>query len=231
MASQLVTDCPRCRAQKITFDLTQANYIEERYEWQRWYEAFCTCRHCGQSTIFVLSQKVDSDIKYIHNNGLLKLNFAINKYMDIERFVNISDLGTIDPPKHLPTDIESAFIEGTKSLSIGCNNAAGTMFRLCIDIATRSLLPDEDENGLDVNTRRFLGRRLPWLLANGYLSKDLEELLACIKEDGNDGAHVGNLQKTDAEDLLDFTVELLERIYTRPQRIKLAKERRDSRRN
>jgi len=37
-------------------------------------------------------------------------------------------------------------------------------------------------------------------------------------------------QKADAEDLLDFTVELLERIYTEPARLKLAQERRAKRR-
>jgi hypothetical protein len=49
--------------------------------------------------------------------------------------------------------------------------------------------------------------------------------------DGNDGAHVGSLKKTDAEELLDFTVALLERMYTEPEKLRLAKDRRDSRRS
>ncbi len=39
------------------------------------------------------------------------------------------------------------------------------------------------------------------------------------------------ISKEDAEDLLDFTQMLLERIYTEPERIRLAAERRRQRRN
>lgn len=59
----------------------------------------------------------------------------------------------------------------------------------------------------------------------------LRELSLCIKEDGNDGAHAGSLTKDDAEDLLDFTFALLERIYTEPERLRLAQERRNARRS
>ena len=51
-----------------------------------------------------------------------------------------------------------------------------------------------------------------------------------MREDGNDGAHQGTLTKEDAEDLLDFTFLLLERIYTELQRLKEAKTRREKRR-
>ena len=78
--------------------------------------------------------------------------------------------------------------------------------------------------------RATLELRLPWLFANGLLPQALKELSSCIKEDGNDGAHAGTLKQPDAVDLLDFTLELLERIYTEPERLRLAQERRDSRR-
>jgi hypothetical protein len=58
----------------------------------------------------------------------------------------------------------------------------------------------------------------------------LRELAKCIREDANDGAHVGNLSKEDAEDLLDFTTTLLERLFTEPRRLELANERRQQRR-
>jgi hypothetical protein len=43
-------------------------------------------------------------------------------------------------------------------------------------------------------------------------------------------AHGGTLKNEDADDLLDFTVELLERLYTEPAKLKLAEERRKARR-
>ena len=104
------------------------------------------------------------------------------------------------------------------------------MFRLSLDITTRSLLPQEETEGLNAKTRRDLGLRLPWLFDNGRLPESLRDLSTCVKEDGNDGAHAGNLSEEDAEDLLDFSYALLERLYTEPARIRDATERRKVRR-
>ena len=105
------------------------------------------------------------------------------------------------------------------------------MFRLCVDHATVALLPEANENGLNSAVRRSLGLRLEWLFANGRLPEALRDLSHAVKEDGNDGAHAGILQEQDAEDLLDFTVALLERLYTEPKRIELAIARRAARRD
>ena len=72
--------------------------------------------------------------------------------------------------------------------------------------------------------------RLPWLFANGKLPADLHDLSTAIKDDGNDGAHQGTLTKVEAEDLLDFTKALLERVYIEPKKLQLAKERQQQRR-
>ena len=115
-------------------------------------------------------------------------------------------------------------------MAIGCINAAGSMFRLCLDLATKTMLPEEEVDGLNARTRRSLGLRLSWLFDNGILPEPLRELSVCIKDDGNDGAHEGTLSEEDAGNILDFTRVMLERIYTEPKRIELAKERRASRR-
>lgn len=154
----------------------------------------------------------------------------MNKYVDIEGHVSIKDQATVAPPEYIPGNIEAVFKEGATCLAVGCYNAAGTMFRLCVDLATRLMLPEEEVEGLNAKVRRDLGLRLPWLFAKGLLPEALKELSSCIKEDGNDAAHTGTLTKTDAEDLLDFTTALLERMYTEPERLRLAQERRDSRR-
>ncbi len=114
-------------------------------------------------------------------------------------------------------------------MAIGCNNAAATMFRLCLDLATKALLPAQAE-GLNGNIKRNLGFRLPWLFDNKLLPEALRELSTCIKDDGNDGAHEGILTKEDTADILDFTFILLERLYTEPKRVELAGQRRLARR-
>jgi hypothetical protein len=227
---ELVADCPRCGARRITFDLTQDLLFDRRYRWQEWYEAFCVCRHCHRSTVFVLSQSVDSDKEVVHQAGLTRLQGSVNDYMNVERYISLKDVASTPPPEHLPAPIESAFMEGAICLAVSCYNAAATMFRLCLDIATRSLLPEGEAPGLNPKTRRDLGLRLPWLFDNGLLPLDLRDLSTSVKEEGNEGAHIGSLTDADAEDILDFTVALLERMYTEPERIRLAADRRAQRR-
>ena len=228
--SDLIANCPRCGAQHVTFDLKSSTPTRYQYDWQTWYEAFAVCRHCRRSTVFVVSELGINEAKHIKQEGLAKTTLAANSLVKVEDYISQKNADARPAPEHLPKEIKSAFDEGAICLAVGCVNAAATMFRLCVDIATRSLLPKEDEKGLSAKIRRNLGLRLPWLLDNGVLPEALRELSTCIKDDGNDGAHVGTLGAEDAEDLIDFTIALLERLYTEPERLRIAKERRDSRR-
>jgi hypothetical protein len=228
--AELVANCPRCGSRRITFDVTAAKVIRVEYGWQNWYESFSICRHCGRSTVFLLKESVNGDYNYVHKVGLLGIDGALNQYVEIEGHVSLKDSAAATPPEFLPKEIESAFREGATCYAVGCYNAAGTMFRLCVDLATRSLLPKEDTTGLNAKTRRDLGLRLPWLFQSGLLPEAMRELSTCIKEDGNDGAHAGTLSEADAADLLDFSGALLERIYTEPERLRQAKLRREARR-
>jgi len=228
--SELVADCPRCAATKITFDLTASTRVGQQHGWQNWHEAFCVCRHCHRATIFVLSENGIDQSRVVAEKGLSKLPSSANNFVRVERYVTARDRATTPPPEHIPESIKLAFIEGAKCLSSECYNAAGTMFRLCVDHATTALLPEANEDGLTPAVRRSLGLRLQWLLANGRIPAALRDLSHAVKEDGNDGAHAGLLTVQDAEDLLDFTVALLERLYTEPKRLELAVARRAARR-
>lgn len=227
--AQLVENCPRCGAKNMTFDIKAITIIENVFQINN-NEAFCICRHCYKSTVFKLRDKAQY-IQYIKGQGgYLKYSGSINGYVDFMGYVSLKDMGKIKTPEHVPNDISKIFQEGVACLSLNCNNAAGTMFRLCIDKVSKSLLPEEITNGLNHRTRRDLGLRLPWLFDNEKLPENLRELSMCIKEDGNDGAHAGSLSNEDAEDMLDFTTMLLERIYTEPERVRIAQERRIQRR-
>jgi hypothetical protein len=171
-----------------------------------------------------------TDSKQIAKLGLHAMHGVVNDYVTVESHVSLKDIAAVTPPEHLPEDVLATFKEGAKCLSVDCFNAAGTMFRLCIDKVTRSILPEGEIEGLNAKVRRDLGLRLPWLFDHKFLPDGLRDLSHCIKEDGNDGAHQGTLQRVDAEDLLDFTVAVLERVYTEPRKIQLAKERREVRR-
>lgn len=226
--------CPRCGAGFVTFDVVAEAYRRMNYGWQPEYEIFCICRHCKAGTIFCVSIREIEFAKRPKNGGsLFQQNLSLNDHVNIKGFVSVKDEVSEPPPEHLPSEIGSAFAEGAACLSIGCFNAAGTMFRLCVDLATRPLVPAVEDNSKaqpNEKQRRDLGLRVPWLFDSGLLPEPLRDLAQCIREDGNDGAHAGILKKADAEDLLDFTRALLERLITEPKQLEIANERRKARR-
>lgn len=227
---ELVVDCPRCGSRHVTCDVTAFNELPSN-DWVHRYETFCVCRRCSRGSMFVLRQ-IDYNHRDVMNNKALAQLHSLNQVFEVAGFVSQKDAASEKPPEDLPAEIEAAFREGALCISVGCFNAAATMFRLSIDLATRAMLPPATDvtPGLNANTRRNLGLRLPWLFDNGKLPEALRDLSQAVKEEGNDGAHAGNLTQAEADDLLDFSRMLLERLYTEPARLDRAKARRDSRR-
>lgn len=228
----LVGDCPRCDAVSITFDIRQAILTQVHYDWQRHYEAFCVCRNCHRSTVFKLSQRdIHSANLFKTENPLVSYDKSLTNLVNIEGYISSKDAAARVPPEFVPEDIQRMFSEGATCLATGCWNAAGAMFRGCVDLATRPLIPAEGTLGIKRRERYNLGPRLEWLFAHSKLPAGFVELSTSIREDGNDAAHEGTLTEDDAEDLFDFTYALLERLYTEPARLERANTRRTARRS
>ena len=199
-----------------------------RYDWERRYEAFAVCPRCSRSTVYILQQRTGSNAGYniadlLKKSDFLKMPVTLDVPYEVMGYIAIKDMAGASPPDHVPEDIANAFREGATSVRTECWNAAGAMFRLTVDLATKKLVPEGQP-------KKLLAARLADLFDKSLLPDDLRELAKCIKDDGNDGAHDGTLKKPDALDLQDFAIAILERIYTQPERLKLAKERREERR-
>ena len=230
--AEIVADCSRCGAQHVTFDVLGCQHVGTEHGWVWWWEAFCVCRRCEKISTFFVMQRDYNDNNELHKGmSLAMCKGSLEGKVKVKGLLSIKDQAPTKPPEHLPPDVDAAFREGATCVAVGCFNASATMFRLCIDLATRPLLPDPSApNAPNAKVRRELGLRLPWLFDNGLIAESLRELSTCVKEDGNDGAHAGTLTEADADDLLDFTVALLERLFTEPELLKQAKARRDARR-
>jgi len=66
----------------------------------------------------------------------------VNRFVRVEGFVSLKDEAGVSPPEHVPPEITAAFSEGATCFAVRCFNAAATMFRLCVDLATRPLLSE-----------------------------------------------------------------------------------------
>ena len=162
-------------------------------------------------------------------NTLSAINGSLNHLVDFKRHITLKDKAGSKPPDLLPETIEKAIIEANICLANECWNAASAMYRLAVDLCTKSLVPEGST--VPNRTMRSLGLRMNWLFENELLSNDLKDLAECVQQDGNDGSHDGSLNRIDAEDLKDFCYALVARVYTEPQKLELAKQRRANRRN
>lgn len=228
---QLVGTCPRCDARNITFGVTSYNATHQEYGWQWHYEVFAICTGCCRSTVFLLEDlNLDTQAAIHRMGGMFACTKTLNNFYRIEGYVSLKHSASVQPPEHVPEEIAAVFREGATCVAVECWNAASAMFRLCVDLATIELLPEEDEGGLTSKIRTTLGLRLAWLFKIQRLAADLHDLSTCIKDDGNDGVHRGTLKEEDALDIQEFAVALLSRRYTEPEKIKKAKERTMARR-
>lgn len=240
MSNTLVFDCPSCNAKNQTFDVQGYNPLPmPQIEW----EFFSICRRCKAACCLKGSIRPDatSNLRNVGNvvfNSITKLVVENLKAgnQDIGHFFHDFHHKVIIPeslahPQYLPSKIENIFIEATKCLTLDCYNAAGSMFRLCLDITTKKILEKNEHLHPSNKDKNTIHSRLVWIFEKQILNNNLEELSRCIKDDGNDAAHDGSLTKDDAYNLYDFTYELLEQVFTQPERIKLARERRQQRKN
>lgn len=228
-----VLDCPRCLSKSTTFDVVADTHVGCEYNWVHLFEICAVCRRCLHPSLAKVSlNKPAVKDRFRESGSMMKYSEPdLSSIFSFRRFVHLADIASLPAPPDLPAEITKAFEEGTRCLAVEAPNAASAMFRLCLDIASKSLLPPEDqEGGPDKQSRRNLAPRLRWLFDNRLLPADLKALSSAVKDHGDEGAHEGCLDQHDAEDIYDFAFALLDRLYSEPARIEAATARRAARR-
>lgn len=226
---ELQADCPRCGTQRITFDVLQDSFVPGD-DWSS--ILFCRCRSCFSSVNFEVTYNRKETLSALQGSGFF-LNALFNSVvLQKPTFAN-----TCRCPEYTPDHIERAFNEATLCLSVGAWNGSGALFRKTVDLTTRTLVPQDDEHRIGENgyiswkTFKDLRLRIDWLLDKSILDRRLAPLIDCIREDGNDAAHASeNLDRDACLDLQDFTVAVLESVFTEPGRIAESVRRRIERR-
>ena len=219
MTGLLVANCFRCGARKITFDVTMdtpvgfehSSDVVDALEW----EAFCVCRACERASIFIVRESYEAVARRRLEDCVARPCESDNAHVP-QRAVSVADEATPPPPEHLPADVNRAFLEAAKCAKMGCFNAAGAMFRLCLDLATK------DAPG------HVLADRLGAVCKQRQFSPELWDLAWVLREEGNAAAHDGSLHREAVEDLQVFADRFLTQLYTEPTKVRAARERRET---
>ena len=220
----LILDCARCTERKMTHDVLSGSMYPDNGVH---FEYFVKCRTCRKSSIWEVGQVGGQHDPLQHLTS--KENIS-----EIVRVIGlVRPRGTaVVAPEHTPPDLRLIFDEGANCLAAGAWNASSAMFRKIVDqISKDKMKAAPGGPPADKRTRFNLKPRLEWLFQNGFLPKEVEALADSIREDGNDGVHNAPLGEADALDVQDFTIELLEALFTLPGRLKDAEARRATRRS
>ena len=222
--AMIVGTCPRCGHHKVTLDVKSDHPVGGDE-----FETFVRCRQCYRTSVLLLyNTRSDSSPNSYPGNYITPV-FEV-------RGTVIAIPDATQAPEYTPLEVGSIFNEASRCLAMSCYDASGTMFRKVLDAATRSLLPEQPDGKdhpdyIPWKVRKDVALRLIWLFDNGRLPEGLRELASCVREDGNDAAHdLRGIEEAEARDLEDFTVVVLETLYTLPGQIEANKARRTARR-
>lgn len=235
---ELKVDCPRCGVKAVTADMGDVviRAVDAGGNANRW-EAAGKCRRCQLGAIYKLARRDD----LFARQALIGLEGQLARHAGhwdrlvvYDGYVGLIDSSNPEVPEHLPEDVQVAYKEALTCVKVRCPNAAGAMFRLSLDLATKKLLDKVKSDVPEVAVPRLvqdrLANRIQWLIENTHIPQRLKGLADEVRLSGNDGAHDGNLTMDDALDLLDFAEAVLVEMYTAVGRLAGAEARRKARR-
>lgn len=195
--------CPHCHAVSAFNCIFSArgSYKGSYYPVSLW-----SCHSCDRS-IFINQGKSD-------------------EFNSSRRF-NIESIYPTNEPNvdtRIPEGLAVDFIEATKNYNIGSYKSSAVMARRTIQKMCLNL---------GATKKKKLYEQIDELKLNGKLHSDLADIATEIRFLGNDGAHpeddgLDEIKIDDAKEILDFTLELLDDLYVRPQKVAEMKNRRES---
>lgn len=209
MATVFITDCPHCGVARVAAKPIGVVAPAAR----RGIAAF-SCNNCRELIGVSFSHTFSSPDWVMQSEG---------DFVELGRHgchLEILDQYPKAPPMEAPDGVsqavQRAFLQGLDNAVRRNSDAAASMFRKAIDIATREL--DQSLAG------KVLAKRIDLLADAGRLTRDLQEWAHLIRLDGNQGAHDDvELSTAEIAQLQDFTRLFLVYTFTLPEQVNARK--------
>ena len=169
-----------------------------------------SCHHCDRA-IFITQKSSQYD-------------HVVTERLEIESiFPSIES--TVD--ERVPDGIAKDFIEAARCFNISAFKASVVISRRTIQKMCLNLGANKGEK---------LYEQIDQLKQAGKLHPDLADIATEIRFLGNDGAHpvddgLDEITNEDAKEILDFTAELLDDLYVRPQKVLAMKKKREDKKS
>jgi hypothetical protein len=148
----------------------------------------------------------------------------------IEQSLNIISISPASEPtvdSLVPEGIANDFIEASRDFNIASYKSSAVMARRTIQKMSLNL---------GATKTKKLYEQIEELKQEGKLHPDLADIATEIRFLGNNGAHpeddgLDDISEEDAKEIVDFTAELLDDLYIRPQKVAAMRRKRESKSN
>lgn len=223
-----VGECRRCGAQHMSFDVYGVSTMEEDYEFRvpphhtrhrRSIELACRCHQCSCTTVFILRAEAAG------SHHLPKSRFERNENPITFGYRETNAFPTKQArpiPSDTPNPAADFYKQAATAFAHGLYDAAGAMFRKCLESTTRTqsilcLIPETDR---ETYLKSWLKARIARLKEIHAIPPALADLVDVIKDEGDSAVHGDSLyDKESAEALHGFTETFLEQIFSIPAQI------------
>lgn len=223
-----IRKCNHCSADKVKFNVL--SYTFDLDEYLTYF--FLVCENCFMPTTIKMETSNHQILSFLKNKEFkIENQFNLDTFFYNDQIVNTPSNSLRRCPEHVPLNLKSIFDEAAICYSQSCYIACSSMLRLCLDVTTKELLAQYNTEVNENKRIDTLANRVTFLFEKQVIPNDLKALIDNIRLDGNDAVHEGSTEREEAEDLLDFSELLLERIYTMKKQIEIAQARRLTRRN
>lgn len=198
MATQFRFDCPHCLTKQAGFTVV--------FQWEN--DRFSRARLCA--ICGVCNNGILLHSRYLstgeHPNLFLSDHpYPGTKYKIIETWPS----SELKIPNDVPKNISIFYAQGLTNLKSRQWDAAGSMFRKTLDVATKSIDPS--------NGKKTLYERINLLVSSGALTEAMGQWSHEIRLDGNDAVHDESPEtEDDANAAQHFTEALLTYVYSLP---------------
>lgn len=209
----LLINCPHCGGNSMTFTVKAQSQLSKK---PRFFFLFTTCGGCSKGVLAECENPLGYDL--VNNAGNLKDKDGVRlvEYWPAPK--------TTDAPRFTPANVARFYSQAVKAMSREDWDAAGSMSRKALDVATRHL------DTSDAFAKKPLASRIDDLAARQLITPQMREWAHAIRVDGNDAVHdPDQFTQEEAETLYSFADLFLQYVFTMPGMLNERKKAKESR--
>lgn len=206
----LALDCPHCDVKKSSFAIAAAR--SEPLQPANW-SVLANCTACQLPIVMILvcvSSSNRDPMQFPGDLGASNSGFVMTAMFP--------KLVAIDMPTNVPEGVAKAFKQAAESRRAGHLDAAAAMYRKAMELGLKVLSPDIAAWKIE--------KRIDKMAAEGLITKDLQDWAHELRLDGNDVLHEDEATSEMIDQMHSLCKFLLTYLYTLPEQVKAARERR-----